>query len=93
MPQGAGGLGINTVAVARDMGAEHIIVFDRILKRLDLAQAFGADQALNADDFPSEPARIEAVKDLTGGFGADVVADLVVYSEVIPEGLRMLRSG
>lgn len=91
--QGAGGLGINAVAVARDMGAEQIIVFDRIPGRLELAQAFGANHALNVDDFPSEQARVEAVKDLTGGFGADVVADLVGYPEVIPEGLRMLRSG
>jgi threonine dehydrogenase-like Zn-dependent dehydrogenase len=31
--------------------------------------------------------------DLTGGFGADVVADFVGYPEVVPEGLRMLRGG
>ena len=42
--QGAGGLGINAVAVARDMGAERIIVFDQVPGRLELAHAFGADQ-------------------------------------------------
>ena len=31
--------------------------------------------------------------DLTGGFGADIVADFVGYPEVVPEGLRMLRGG
>jgi hypothetical protein len=30
--------------------------------------------------------------DLTGGFGANVVADFVGYPAVIPEGLRMLRA-
>ncbi len=37
--------------------------------------------------------RVEAVKELTGGFGAHVVADFVGYADVIPEGLRMLRGG
>jgi threonine dehydrogenase-like Zn-dependent dehydrogenase len=91
--QGAGGLGINAVAVARDMGADRIIVIDRIPERLALARAFGADSALSLDDLPTPEARIEAVRDLTGGYGADVVADLVGYPDVIPEGLRMLRSG
>ncbi|GIX49132.1 MAG: zinc-binding alcohol dehydrogenase [Candidatus Tectimicrobiota bacterium] len=91
--QGAGGLGLNAVAVARDMGADRIIVFDRIPARLELARAFGADHALSLADLPTPEARIEAVRELTDGFGADVVADLVGYPEVIPEGLRMLRSG
>jgi len=91
--QGAGGLGLNAVAVARDMGADRIIVLDRVAARLDLARAFGADHALSLADLPTAERRIEAVMDLTGGFGADVVADLVGYPEVVPEGLRMLRGG
>jgi threonine dehydrogenase-like Zn-dependent dehydrogenase len=91
--QGAGGLGINAVAVARDMGADQIIVFDQIPGRLELACAFGANHALSLTDLPTPEARIEAVMELTGGFGADVVAELVGYPQVIPEGLRMLRSG
>src|SRR5947207_13555616 len=39
--QGAGGLGINAVAVARDMGADRIIVIDRLAERLELARPFG----------------------------------------------------
>jgi L-iditol 2-dehydrogenase len=91
--QGAGGLGINAVAVARDMGADTIIAVDRRADRLELARAFGADHALSVDDLPTAERRIEAVRDLTGGFGADMVADFVGYPDVIPEGLRMLRSG
>jgi L-iditol 2-dehydrogenase len=91
--QGAGGLGINAVAVAKDMGAEQIIVFDQIPGRLELARAFGADHALSLSELPTPEERIQAVMDLTGGFGADVVADVVGYPQVIPEGLRMLRSG
>lgn len=91
--QGAGGLGINAVAVARDMGADTIIVLDRRADRLELARAFGADHTLSLDDLPTVERRIEAVRDLTGGFGVDIVADFVGYPEVIPEGLRMLRGG
>jgi len=91
--QGAGGLGIQAVAVAKDMGAATVIVVDQIPGRLELARAFGADHTLSAVDLPTADRRVEAVKELTGGFGADVVADLVGYPDVIPEGLRMLRGG
>jgi threonine dehydrogenase-like Zn-dependent dehydrogenase len=91
--QGAGGLGLNAVAVARDMGAGTIIVVDRMPARLALAREFGADHTLSLEDLPTPERRIAAVQDLTGGFGADVVADFVGYPDVVPEGLRMLRSG
>jgi threonine dehydrogenase-like Zn-dependent dehydrogenase len=91
--QGAGGLGINAVAVARDMGADTVIVIDRIPERLALARAFGADHTLSLADLTTPDQRIDAVKSLTGGFGADVAADFVGYPEVVPEGLRLLRGG
>jgi L-iditol 2-dehydrogenase len=91
--QGAGGLGLNAVAVAKDMGADKVIVIDQIPGRLELARAFGADHALSLTELPRPEDRIHAVMDLTDGFGADVVADVVGYPQVIPEGLRMLRSG
>jgi L-iditol 2-dehydrogenase len=91
--QGAGGLGLNAVAVARDLGADRVVVLDRVPSRLELARAFGADHALDLGDLPAPEQRIEAVRALTGGFGADLVADFVGYPEVVPEGLRMLRSG
>jgi L-iditol 2-dehydrogenase len=91
--QGAGGLGLNAAAVTRDAGADCVIVIDRIPERLALARAFGADHALSLDSLPTAQARIEAVKDLTGGFGANIVADFVGYPAVIPEGLGMLRAG
>jgi threonine dehydrogenase-like Zn-dependent dehydrogenase len=91
--QGAGGLGLNAIAVARDMGADNVIVVDRVPARLALAREFGADHTLSLDDLPTPERRITAVQDLTGGFGADVVADFVGYPDVVPEGLRMLRSG
>jgi len=81
------------VAVARDMGADTVIVIDRLPERLALARAFGADHTLSTAELTTAEQRVEAVRELTGGFGADVVADFVGYPDVIPEGLRMLRGG
>jgi threonine dehydrogenase-like Zn-dependent dehydrogenase len=75
------------------MGADRILVVDRVAARLELARAFGADHALSLDELATPERRVQAVMDLTGGFGADVVADFVGYPEVVPEGLRMLRGG
>ena len=91
--QGAGGLGLNAIAVARDMGADKVIVVDRVPARLALAREFGADHTLSLEDLPTPERRVAAVQDLTDGLGADVVADFVGYPDVVPEGLRMLRSG
>ncbi|HXF50135.1 MAG TPA: zinc-binding dehydrogenase [Dehalococcoidia bacterium] len=91
--QGAGGLGINACAVAREMGADAIIVIDGIQARLDLARRFGADETINLTDYPTPQDRIQRVMELTGGRGADVVAEFVGVPSVVPEGLQMVRAG
>ncbi len=91
--QGAGGLGIQAAAVARDMGAATVIVVDRLPGRLELAQAFGADHTINLDEVPDRKERVALVRRWTGGTGADVACDFVGFPQVIPEGIEMLRSG
>jgi L-iditol 2-dehydrogenase len=91
--QGAGGLGLNAAAVARDMGAGRVIVVDRIPSRLEMARQFGADEVVDASALATPEERIERVKQLTDGAGAHVVMDLVGVAAVIPEGLDMLRQG
>lgn len=91
--QGAGGLGINAVAVARERGVSQIIVVDGIESRLELAKEFGADETILLDEFPTAEARIQRVKQLTGGEGADAVIELVGLGAVVPEGIEMLASG
>src|SRR5262249_24688595 len=70
--QGAGGLGINAIAVARDMGAGRIIAIDGVAERLALAREFGADATINLRDLPDPADRVARVKELTGGGGAAV---------------------
>jgi len=91
--QGAGGLGINATAVAREMGADKVIVIDGITERLNLAKAFGADELIDMREYQTPEERVQRVMELTGNQGADVVAELVGFPRVIPEGLNMLCSG
>jgi threonine dehydrogenase-like Zn-dependent dehydrogenase len=91
--QGAGGLGIQAAAVAKDMGASVVIVVDRLAGRLALARAFGADYTINLGEVTDRKERVSLVRKWTGGAGADVACDFVGFPEVIPEGLEMLRQG
>ncbi|MBI2159425.1 MAG: zinc-binding dehydrogenase [Candidatus Rokubacteria bacterium] len=91
--QGAGGLGVQAVAVARDMGAQTVIVVDQLPGRIELARAFGADHTLNLKEVPDRKERVNLVRKWTGGVGADVACDFVGFPQVIPEGIDMLRAG
>ena len=91
--QGAGGLGINAVASAKDRGAAQVIVIDGQSGRLDLATQCGADHTIDITEYDTPEARVERVKDLTEGRGADVVMEVVGYPQVVNEGLDMVRNG
>src|SRR5262249_59069738 len=90
--QGAGGLGIQAAAVAKDMGAATVIVVDQIPGRLELARAFGADHTLNLKDVPDRKERVKLVRQWTGGAGGDGACGPLGVSCGIPAGLEMLRS-
>lgn len=91
--QGAGGLGVYATGVAKELGANQVIVIDGVDDRLDLARRMGADHTIDLREVTAPDGRIKAVKELTGGWGADVVCELVGFSTVIPEGLGMLGLG
>ena len=91
--QGAGGLGLNAIAMAKDMGADRVIVLDRLENRLRLAEEFGADYTINVEEYNTPETRIQQVKDLTNGRGADIVMELVGRAELLAEGIEMLSNG
>ena len=91
--QGAGGLGLNATAMAKDMGADRVIVLDRLENRLELAEEFGADYTINIEEFNTVEMRVQRVKELTGGRGADTVMELVGRAELLAEGIDMLSNG
>src|SRR5262249_61216498 len=69
--QGAGGLGLNASAVAKEMGATKVIVIDQIAERLELARRFGADHTLGLQEPPKPGARGAAGPEMTRGRGVD----------------------
>src|SRR5919202_7096604 len=91
--QGAGGLGLNMIAAARDMGAGLIVAVDAIPGRLRLAREFGADCTVDLRDCPTPADRVAAVRELTNGEGATHAADVAGVRGVVAEGLEMLAPG
>lgn len=90
--QGAGGLGIYATAVAHDMGASQVIVIDGQPGRLEMAKKCGATSVISMRDYPTPESRIERVKELTAGIGADVVVEVVGIAAATLEGIEMVRT-
>jgi S-(hydroxymethyl)mycothiol dehydrogenase len=70
---GCGGVGDAAVAGARLAGAARIIAIDVDARKLEWARGFGATDVVDG----SQTDAVEAVRELTGGFGADVVIEAV----------------
>ncbi|MEU4547354.1 S-(hydroxymethyl)mycothiol dehydrogenase [Nonomuraea dietziae] len=78
---GCGGVGNAAIAGSRLVGATTIIAVDVDDRKLDWARGFGATHTVNAKE--TDP--VEAVRELTGGFGADVVIDAVGRPETFKQ--------
>jgi S-(hydroxymethyl)mycothiol dehydrogenase len=74
---GCGGVGCAAVLGARLAGAARIIALDVDDRKLEKARALGATHTVNSHTADA----VEAVRELTGGFGADVVIDAVGLPE------------
>jgi S-(hydroxymethyl)mycothiol dehydrogenase len=70
---GCGGVGVAAVAGAALAGATTVIAVDIDAKKLERAKELGATHTV--DSSAVDP--VEAIRELTGGFGADVVIDAV----------------
>ena len=91
--QGAGGLGLNATAMAKEMGAHRVIMLDRIPERLQMAEEFGADYTINVDEVDTLEARRDAIFELTDGRGANYVMELVGRTELLVDGIEYLTNG
>jgi NAD+-dependent secondary alcohol dehydrogenase Adh1 len=83
---GAGGLGHIGIQCLAALTAAKIIVVDRNPDALKLAEQLGADHTVVSDGN-----QVQAVKDLTGGQGADVVLDFVAEQGAEQDGFAMTR--
>jgi threonine dehydrogenase-like Zn-dependent dehydrogenase len=89
--QGAGGLGIYAAAVAAEKGASKVISIDGQAHRLAMARHCGATDTIDLNEFTTPEARVQRVKELTDGRGADVVVEVVGIAAATLEGLDMVR--
>ncbi|MGR9047596.1 zinc-binding dehydrogenase [Halobacillus faecis] len=90
--QGAGGLGLNAAAVAKEKGAK-VIVIDAVEKRLEIAKQFGADHVINLKKVDTVEQRVEEVKALTNGEGVDIGIELSGVPDAFSEGIHLIRKG
>jgi len=90
--QGAGPLGLFAAALARDRGAKQVLLIGAPAGRLAVAADFGADAALDIDIVTDAGARLQWVRELTGGRGADIVINCATAPALV-EALQLARRG
>ena len=69
--QGCGPVGLMQIAVLRAAGINHIIAVDGNAKRLEMAKRLGAKTTINFRELDTLDKRVEAVKAVSDGVGAD----------------------
>jgi 2-desacetyl-2-hydroxyethyl bacteriochlorophyllide A dehydrogenase len=84
---GVGNIGLCMLQAARRYNPGRLIALDTKPYRLDLAARLGADVTLN----PAREDAIGAVRDLTGGYGADVYIEAAGHPSAAQQGLEILR--
>jgi L-iditol 2-dehydrogenase len=86
---GAGPIGLLHLLVARRLGASRVIVLDLVDERLEFAVKLGADEVVNG----GREDAVGRVKELTSGYGADVVIEAIGTPNTWEQALRMARKG
>jgi propanol-preferring alcohol dehydrogenase len=83
---GVGGLGHMAVQILRALSAAQVIAVDISAEKLKLAREVGADQTVE----PGEGAA-EAIRELTGGLGVELVVDNVGADETMALAAQVVR--
>jgi threonine dehydrogenase-like Zn-dependent dehydrogenase len=88
--QGAGPVGLCAAVLAQLRGAGQVIVVGGPQLRLETATRFGADAVIDIGTTSAEE-RLAAVREATGGRGADVTIEATGAPAAVPEGMRLTR--
>lgn len=86
---GGGPMGLAHIALARMNGAANVIVSEPNATRRALAERLGADFTID----PTNQGLAEALKDLTGGVGPDVVIEAVGSVRTYESAIEVVRRG
>jgi NAD+-dependent secondary alcohol dehydrogenase Adh1 len=84
---GVGGVGHITLQLVRELGSSSIIAVDTDERRRRLAAELGADEVVDGRG------SVDAVRELTGGRGADLVFDFVGTDQTHADSTAMLARG
>lgn len=84
---GCGPIGLGMIAGAAAKHAAHVVALDLAENKLELAKLCGADLTVNI----GEQDVVEVVRDLTGGYGADVYLEGSGHPSAVQQGLTLLR--
>jgi L-iditol 2-dehydrogenase len=91
--QGSGPLGLFATAMAKRAGAARIIVIGDPAARLDVARTWGATETIAVSSHREPAERVSAVRDTTGGHGAEIVMEFSGARTAFTEGVAMTRRG
>jgi threonine dehydrogenase-like Zn-dependent dehydrogenase len=84
-----GPIGLCATAGAKLLGATRIIAVETVPARIAMSRRLGADDVI--DYRATDP--VEAIRELTGGRGADVAIEALGTQETFESALRVLRPG
>lgn len=86
---GAGPIGLLHLLVLKRSGVEKVIMIDLVQERLNFSKDLGADHVVNGQ----KENLFERVKQLTGGYGADVVIEAIGIPATWEQALKLGRKG
>jgi len=84
---GAGTLGLGMIGALKKSGPGKLVVLDMKEDRLELAKEYGADVVLN----PSKVDVVQAIKDMTEGYGCDIYIEATGHPKSVEQGLHAIR--
>ncbi len=84
---GCGPIGLGMIAGAKAKSPKLVVGLDLAQDKLDLALECGADLVINI----GQEDAVARIKDLTGGYGADVYLEGTGHPSAVGQGLNLLR--
>jgi L-iditol 2-dehydrogenase len=86
---GAGPIGLLHLLTVKKMGARRTIMIDLVDERLGFAENLGADATVNSGKENVET----RIRELTGGYGADVAIEAIGLPATWEQALKLVRKG
>lgn len=86
---GAGMIGLLTIQAVKAAGASRVIAVDINDRRLEVARKLGATDVVNSKATDA----VEAIREMTGGRGADVALEVVGATPTVQMAIECVRKG